>query len=67
MIANNDMNRWCALYTAPRSERKLMQRLNEAGLCCILSYANRIQEMEWQDKGGIHSIVSRFPFCRRNS
>ena len=31
MIANNDMNRWCALYTAPRSERKLMQRLNEAG------------------------------------
>ena len=29
MIANNDMNRWCALYTAPRSERKLMQRLNE--------------------------------------
>lgn len=25
MIANNDMNRWCALYTAPRSERKLMQ------------------------------------------
>ena len=32
-----------------------------------MSYANRIQEMEWQDKGGIHSIVSRFPFCRRNS
>ena len=31
MIANNDMNRWRALYTAPRSERKLMQRLNEAG------------------------------------
>lgn len=67
MIANNDMNRWCALYTAPRSERKLMQRLNEAGYAAILSYANRIQEMEWQDKGDIHSIVSRFPFCRRNS
>ena len=31
MIANNEMNRWYALYTAPRSERKLMQRLNAAG------------------------------------
>lgn len=31
MMANNDMNRWCALYTAPKSERKLMQRLNAAG------------------------------------
>ncbi len=31
MIANNDMNRWCALHTAPKSERKLMQRLTAAG------------------------------------
>lgn len=67
MIANNDMNRWCALYTAPRSERKLMQRLNEAGYAAFCPMQNRIQEMEWQDKGDIHSIVSRFPFCRRNS
>lgn len=37
MIANNDMNRWCALYTAPRSERKLMQRLNEAGYAAFCS------------------------------
>ena len=28
MIANNDMNRWCALYTAPRSERKLGYSVN---------------------------------------
>lgn len=67
MIANNDMNRWCALYTAPRSERKLMQCLNEAGYAAFCPMQIVIQEMEWQDKGGIHSIVSRFPFCRRNS
>lgn len=23
MMANNDMSRWCVLYTAPKSERKL--------------------------------------------
>lgn len=32
-----------------------------------MSYANRIQEMEWQDKGGIHSIVSRFPFVEETA
>jgi len=25
MMANNDMSRWCVLYTAPKSERKLVQ------------------------------------------
>lgn len=42
MIANNEMNRWYALYTAPRSERKLMQRLNAAGytaFCLCKSYS----------------------------
>lgn len=23
MMANNDMSRWCVLYTAPKSERKV--------------------------------------------
>lgn len=31
MMTNNTMSRWCALHTAPKSERKLMQRLNAAG------------------------------------
>lgn len=31
MMTNNNMSRWCALHTAPKSERKLMQRLNAAG------------------------------------
>lgn len=31
MMANNDMSRWCVLYTAPKSERKLVQRLHAAG------------------------------------
>lgn len=68
MIANNDMNRWCALYTAPRSERKLMQRLNEAGYAAFCPM--QIVFRKWNGKTkevGIHSIVSRFPFCRRNS
>lgn len=30
MMANS-MSRWCALHTAPKSEHKLMQRLNAAG------------------------------------
>lgn len=30
MMANNDMSRWCVLYTAPKSERKLVQRLHAA-------------------------------------
>lgn len=31
MMANNDMSRWCVLYTAAKSERKLVQRLHAAG------------------------------------
>nr|WP_302830115.1 UpxY family transcription antiterminator [uncultured Bacteroides sp.] len=31
MMTNNNMNRWCAVHTAYKSERKLMQRLNAAG------------------------------------
>lgn len=48
MIANNDMNRWCALYTAPRSERKLMQRLNEAGYAAFCPM--QIVFRKWNDK-----------------
>ena len=44
MIANNDMNRWCALYTAPRSERKLMQRLNEAGYAAFWGQRNNLRD-----------------------
>lgn len=67
MIANNDMNRWCALYTAPRSERKLMQRLNEAGYAAFCPMQIVFRKWNGKTKEGIHSIVSRFPFCRRNS
>lgn len=31
MMTDNDMMCWYALYTAPKSEHKLMQRLNAAG------------------------------------
>jgi hypothetical protein len=31
MMTDNDMMCWHALYTAPKSEHKLMQRLNAAG------------------------------------
>ena len=31
MMTDNDMMCWHALYTAPKSEHKLMQRLNRAG------------------------------------
>ncbi len=44
-----------------------MQRLNEAGYAAFCPMQNRIQEMEWQDKGGIHSIVSRFPFVEETA
>lgn len=30
-MTDNDMMCWHALYTAPKSEHKLMQRLNAAG------------------------------------
>lgn len=31
MMTNDNMNRWCAVHAAFKSERKLMQRLNAAG------------------------------------
>ena len=31
MMTNDNINRWCAVHTASKSERKLMKRLNAAG------------------------------------
>lgn len=31
MMTNDNMNRWCVVHAAFKSERKLMQRLNAAG------------------------------------
>lgn len=32
MMTNDNMNRWCAVHAAFKSERKLMQRLNAEGI-----------------------------------
>ena len=60
MIANNDMNRWCALYTAPRSERKLMQRLNEAGYAAFCPMQIVFKKWKGQTK---EVFAPLFPGC----
>ena len=60
MIANNDMNRWCALYTAPRSERKLMQRLNEAGYAAFCPMQIVFKKWKGQTK---EVFAPLFPDC----
>ncbi|WP_294618261.1 UpxY family transcription antiterminator [uncultured Bacteroides sp.] len=60
MMTNNDMNRWCALHTAPKSERKLMQRLNAAGYTAFCPM--QIVFREW--KGETREVcVPLFPGC----
>lgn len=48
MMANNDMSRWCVLYTAPKSERKLVQRLHAAGYMAFCPM--QIVFKKWKDR-----------------
>lgn len=60
MIANNEMNRWYALYTAPRLERKLMQRLNAAGYTAFCPMQVVFKKWKGQTK---EVFVPLFPGC----
>lgn len=60
MMANNDMSRWCALYTAPKSERKLMQHLNAAGYTVFCPMQIVFKKWNGQTK---EVFVPLFPGC----
>lgn len=66
MIANNDMSRWCVLYTAPKSERKLVQRLHAAGYMAFCPMQIVFKKWKGQTKRGVCTSVSRQCFCRRS-
>ena len=65
MMTDNDMMCWHALYTAPKSEHKLMQRLNAAGIYYILPDAGCVCKMERAyPKGDYSSFFRMFVCCR---
>ena len=60
MIANNDMSRWCVLYTAPKSERKLVQRLHAAGYMAFCPMQIVFKKWKGQTK---EVFAPLFPGC----
>lgn len=66
MMANNDMSRWCVLYTAPKSERKLVQRLHAAGYMAFCPMQIVFKKWKGQTKEGFAPLVPRLCFCRRS-
>lgn len=65
MMANNDMSRWCVLYTAPKSERKLVQRLHAAGYMAFCPMQIVFKKWKGQTKE-VFASVPRLCFCRRS-
>ena len=61
MMANKDMSRWCALYTAPKLERKLMQRLNAAGYTVFCPM--QIVFKKWKNGKTREVFTPLFPGC----
>lgn len=60
MMANNDMSRWCVLYTAPKSERKLVQRLHVAGYMAFCPIQIVFKKWKGQTK---EVFAPLFPGC----
>ena len=60
MMANNDMSRWCVLYTAPKSERKLVQRLHVAGYMAFCPIQIVFKKWKGQTK---EVFAPLFPDC----
>ena len=60
MMANNDMSRWCVLYTAPKSERKLVQRLHAAGYMAFCPMQIVFKKWKGQNK---EVFAPLFPGC----
>ena len=60
MMANNDMSRWCVLYTAPKSERKLVQRLHAAGYMAFCPMQIVFKKWKGQTK---EVFAPLFPDC----
>ena len=66
MMANNDMSRWCVLYTAPKSERKLVQRLHAAGYMAFCPMQIVFKKWKGQTKEVFAPLFPRLCFCRRS-
>lgn len=60
MMANNDMSRWCVLYTAAKSERKLVQRLHAAGYMAFCPMQIVFKKWKGQTK---EVFAPLFPGC----
>lgn len=60
MMANNDMSRWCVLYTASKSERKLVQRLHAAGYMAFCPMQIVFKKWKGQTK---EVFAPLFPDC----
>ena len=60
MMTNDNMNRWCAVHTASKSEHKLMQRLNVAGYAAFCPM--QIVFKKWNGKTK-EVFVPLFPGC----
>ena len=60
MMTDNDMMCWHALYTAPKSEHKLMQRLNAAGYTAFCPMQIVFKKWKGQTK---EVFAPLFPGC----
>lgn len=65
MMTDNDMMCWHALYTAPKSEHKLMQRLNAAGYTTYCPMQAVFVNMERAYPEGDYSSFFRMFVCCR--
>ena len=60
MMTDNNMSSWYALHTAPKSERKLMRRLNAAGYTVFCPTQIVFKRWNGQTK---EMFVPLFPGC----
>ena len=66
MMTDNDMMCWHALYTAPKSEHKLMQRLNAAGYTTYCPMQAVFVKWKGQYPEGDYSLFSGCLFVAGN-
>lgn len=64
MMTDNDMMCWHALYTAPKSEHKLMQRLNAAGYTTYCPMQAVFVMERAYPEGDYSSFFRMFVCCR---
>lgn len=66
MENNNNNNNWFAIYTSPRAEKKVFQRLEEAGYIAYLPLLSTIKQWSDRKKKVEIPLISSYVFLNTN-